>query len=148
MDLKQVNQTLQQQIGVQMTNEEQEAFLSVVQQSDLAQQQTVTDMLIAKLVEKGVTKEAQEDIVKQAMALANLLLLNKLIKYFSDEEIAKVNNSAKTLEPLQSAELISVLLEEKTGKNMEETADAIWQEVVDAYIHDIDMFIAEATKTS
>lgn len=148
MDLNQVNQALQQQIGVAMTEEEQNAFVQVFQQSGLAQQQTVTDKLIAKLVEKGVTKELQEEVVKQAMALANLYLMSEVVKKFTDEELDKVSKAFVELEPLQSAELLSALMEKKTGMNMEDMADAIWEEVVNAFIHDIDMFIEEAKKVS
>lgn len=146
MDLNQVNQALQQQIGVAMTEEEQNAFIQVIQQSGLAQQQTVTDKLVAKLVEKGVTKELQEEVVKQAMALANLYLMSEVVKKFSDEELVKVSKASLELEPLQASELLSILMEKKTGMNMEAMADAIWEEVVDAFIHDIDMFIEEAKK--
>ncbi|HOU75637.1 MAG TPA: hypothetical protein PK957_00760 [Candidatus Dojkabacteria bacterium] len=148
MDLNQVNQALQQQIGVAMTEEEQNAFVQVFQQSGLAQQQTVTDKLIAKLVEKGVTKELHEEVVKQAMALANLYLMSEVVKKFTDEELDKVSKAFVELEPLQSAELLSALMEKKTGMNMEDMADAIWEEVVNAFIHDIDMFIEEAKKAS
>jgi len=129
-----------------MTEEEQNAFIQVIQQSGLAQQQTVTDKLVAKLVEKGVTKELQEEVVKQAMALANLYLMSEVVKKFSDEELVKVSKASLELEPLQASELLSILMEKKTGMNMEAMADAIWEEVVDAFIHDIDMFIEEAKK--
>ena len=38
MDFKQLNQTLQQQIGVTMTEDEQQAFVDVVAQSGLGSQ--------------------------------------------------------------------------------------------------------------
>lgn len=148
MDFKQLNQTLQQQIGVTMTEEEQQAFVDVVAQSGLGSQKSITDKLIDKLEEKKLSKMQQEEVIKQAMAMANLYLISILVKYLTNEEIDKINESSQKIDPIDAASLTSALLSKRMGKDIEEVADGVWQEVVDAYVHDIDMFIAEATKVS
>ena len=90
----------------------------------------------------------QEEVIKQAMAMANLYLISILVKYLTNEEIDKINESSQKIDPIDAASLTSALLSKRMGKDIEEVADGVWQEVVDAYVHDIDMFIAEATKVS
>lgn len=145
MDVNQLTASVKNTLGVDITDEEKQAFAEVLLKA--IPKDSATEQFIKFLQGKGFDKHTIDTTLQNAIALANLWLLRYIVDYTTEADRENINKAVVQLEEAQILELLSQLMINKVGKRIEDLSDELWVKVVDAYMTDIDAILVEAQKS-
>lgn len=139
MDINQLNQWLQANLGKSFTEDEKNALIQIAQNE--AKNTKLTDVFVQFLRSKGFNDDKIENILDDVMALSGMLLLRYIVDNTTEVERKNFEDAAKLFSPMQQREILSIILEKNMNKSLDDLSDYCYREVVDAYMNDIDIVL-------
>ncbi len=131
-----VNTELKSAIDFEFTDEEQQIFVQLIQNTHDSSPDRI-DQIRVKLLKIGYTEEQIEQVIDQLLGLSALRLIIKIFKNVPEDKLDKMVELSEKLSPMQSNAMVETVYKNHTGKDLAELSQELYEDTLDAYEKDI-----------